>query len=191
MQAPENRMMDHGCPIQGRSSDPVGDGASQECTGRSSFDCGGKDGASTGTACLEPHRLILEEGPAGVRQAIDKLKSLHDGYRGVIEVVTCGNKAISALRVLLFQREPSGLYQPRCLAVKALAALEAYDVLVAYLNAPREIADPVERAGEDSMRRPMRRNGRPSSSTMLCCRVHPSTSGCGWRMPAVKAPAPR
>jgi HEAT repeat protein len=148
-QTPKIRMMDHGYPIQGRSSGPAGDGASQECTGRSSFDCGGKDGASTGTACLEPHRLILEESSACVRQPIDKLKSLHDGYRGVIEVVTCGNKAIPALRVLLLQREPSGLYQPRCLAVRA--ALEAYDVLVEYLNAPREIADPVERAGEDAV----------------------------------------
>jgi HEAT repeat protein len=59
--------------------------------------------------------------------------------------------AIPALRALLFQREPSGLYQPRCQAVKALAALEAYDVLIEYLNAPRAIADPVERVGEDAV----------------------------------------
>lgn len=60
--------------------------------------------------------------------------------------------ARQALRALLFEREPSGLYQPRCLAVRALAALEAYDVLVDYLNAaPREAADPVERVGEDAV----------------------------------------
>jgi len=35
--------------------------------------------------------------------------------------------------------------------VKALAALEAYDVLIKYLNAPRAIADPVERVGEDTV----------------------------------------
>ncbi len=151
MQAPETRMMDHGCSIQRSSSVPAGDGASQECAGRSSFDCRDANGAAPGTARLEPHRLILREGSAGVRQAIDKLKSLHDGYRGVIEVVTCGNKAIPALRVLLFQRDPSGLFQPRCLAVRALEALKAYDALVEYLNASREIADPVERAGEDAV----------------------------------------
>ena len=44
-----------------------------------------------------------------------------------------------------------GSTQPRCLAVRALAALEAYDVLIEYLNAPREVADPVERVGEDAV----------------------------------------
>jgi HEAT repeat protein len=35
--------------------------------------------------------------------------------------------------------------------VRALAALDAYDVLIEYLNAPREVADPVERVGEDAV----------------------------------------
>ncbi|MGC2223832.1 MAG: hypothetical protein WA624_16545 [Methylocella sp.] len=35
--------------------------------------------------------------------------------------------------------------------MRALAVLEAYDVLVEYLNAPRAIADPVERVGEDAV----------------------------------------
>jgi hypothetical protein len=151
MQIPKPRVMDFGCPVQGGIPDLTGDGASQGCTGRSPLDCGGADGVATGAVRLRPAPGVLGEGSAAVRQAIDELKSLHDGYRGLIEVVTCGNKAIPALRALLFEREPSGLYQPRCLAVSALAALESYDVLIEYLNAPREVADPVERVGEDAV----------------------------------------
>jgi len=86
-----------------------------------------------------------------LEHAIEKLKSLHDGDRGLIEVVSCGGRAISALRALLFEREPSGLYQPRCRAVTALAALGAHDTLIEFLDADREIADPVERVGEDAV----------------------------------------
>ena len=115
------------------------------------LDCEGADGAASGTDHPEPNRGIHREGSERLRAAIDKLRSLHDGDRGVIEIAACGRRAIPALRALLFEREPSGLYQPRCQAVKALAALEAYDVLIEYLNAPRAIADPVERVGEDAV----------------------------------------
>lgn len=80
-----------------------------------------------------------------------KLISLQDGERGVLETVACGPRAIPGLRDLLFQREPSGLFQPRCRAVDALAALGAHDVLVTFLLTDRDIADPVERAGEDAV----------------------------------------
>ena len=73
-----------------------------------------------------------------VERAIKKLKSLHDGDRGLIETVACGRRAISALRALLFEREPIGLFQVRCLAARALAGLEAYDVLIEFLEAPRD-----------------------------------------------------
>jgi hypothetical protein len=86
-----------------------------------------------------------------VERAIEKLKSLHDGDRGLIEILACGRRAIPALRVLLFEREPSGLFQTRCLAVKALAALQAYDVLIEFLEASHEAADPVERLGDDAV----------------------------------------
>jgi len=86
-----------------------------------------------------------------VKRAIEKLKSLHDGDRGFIETVACGRRAIPALRELLFEREPSGLFQARCLAARALAGLKAYDVLIEFLEAPREVADPVERVGEDAV----------------------------------------
>lgn len=86
-----------------------------------------------------------------LRRAIEKLKSLHDGDRGLVETVACGRRAIPPLRALLFEREPSGLFQTRCLAVKALAALKAYDVLTDFLGMPRKIADPVEHVGEDAV----------------------------------------
>ncbi len=86
-----------------------------------------------------------------VEQAIQKLRSLHDSDRGLIEIVACGRQAVPALRAVLFEREPSGLFQTRCLAVKALAALQAYDVLIEFLDAPCEVADPVERVGEDAV----------------------------------------
>jgi hypothetical protein len=151
MQVPKTRMMDYGCPIRGESPCLTVDGACQGHIGRSPLDCGSAEGAASGAACQKPADGNLGQDPACVRQAIAKLKSLQEGFRGIIEVVTCGNPSIPALRALLFEREPSGLYQPRCLAVRALAALEAYDVLIEYLNAPREVADPVERVGEDAV----------------------------------------
>ena len=155
MHLPKTRMMDYGCPIRGESPCLTGDGACQghigQSPGQSPLDCGGAEVAASGTARQKPTDGNLGQDPACVRQAIAKLKSLQEGFRGIIEVVTCGNPSIPALRALLFEREPSGLYQPRCLAVRALAALDAYDVLIEYLNAPREVADPVERVGEDAV----------------------------------------
>jgi hypothetical protein len=84
-------------------------------------------------------------------RAVDRLMSLSEGDRGVLDVVACGRQAVPRLRALLFQREPSGLFQPRCRVVEALALLGAYDVLIEFFVADRTIADPVERAGEDAV----------------------------------------
>jgi hypothetical protein len=89
--------------------------------------------------------------PEDVRRAIDKLKLLHAGDLGVDEVAACGTRAIPALRQLLFERDPSGLYQVRRRAVEALAALGAYDVLMDFLRVPREADDPVERMGDEAV----------------------------------------
>jgi hypothetical protein len=86
-----------------------------------------------------------------VEQAIATLKSFQNGDFGVARVVDCGDQAIPALRGVLFQREPSGLYQARCRAVDALAALGAHDVLIEFLETKRKIADPIERLGEDAV----------------------------------------
>jgi hypothetical protein len=151
VQAPETGATGYVGPIQGGSLDLRGEGPSHGRTARSPLDCGAADGAASGTDHPEPDHGIQREGSERLREAIDKLKSLHDGDRGIIEIAACGRRAIPALRALLFEREPSGLYQPRCHAVKALAAFEAYDVLIEYLNAPRAIADPIERVGEDAV----------------------------------------
>jgi hypothetical protein len=86
-----------------------------------------------------------------VRRAIGKLTSLHDGDIGVIETVACGRRAIPGLRAVLFAREPSGVYEARRRAVEALAQLHAFDVLIEYLRAPRDVADPVEHTGEEAV----------------------------------------
>jgi hypothetical protein len=72
-----------------------------------------------------------------VHRALERLKSLHDGDLGVLDVAACGRRAIPALRALLLEGESSGIYQPRCRAVEALAA--------------REVADPVNRTGEEAV----------------------------------------
>jgi hypothetical protein len=151
MQVPETGARGYSGPIQGGTTDLGGESASHGRTGRSPLDRGGADGAASGTARPEPGRGNQREESERLRAAIDKLRSLHDGDRGVIEIAACGRRAIPALRALLFERGPSGLYEPRCLAVKALGALEAYDVLIEYLNAPRAIVDPIERVGEDAV----------------------------------------
>jgi HEAT repeat protein len=89
--------------------------------------------------------------PASLERAIRKLKSLHEGDQGLIEIIACGKRAIPALRALLFEREPSGLFQTRCLAVKALAVLKAYDVLTDFLSTPRRVTDAVEGVGDDAV----------------------------------------
>jgi hypothetical protein len=89
--------------------------------------------------------------PEDVRRAIDKLRSLHDGDLGFVEITACGTRAVPALRALLLEREPSGLYQPRCLAAQALARLGAYDTLIDFLSERRDIVDPVERVGVEAV----------------------------------------
>jgi hypothetical protein len=92
----------------------------------------------------------FEVASDAMQQAFDKLKSPHDGDGAIPEVVSYGDQAIPFLRTLLFDREPSGLYQARVRAVDALTQLNAYGVLVDFLNTPREVSDPVERLGEDA-----------------------------------------
>jgi hypothetical protein len=87
------------------------------------------------------------------RRAIVKLCSFRDGDMGIVEVVASGKPAIPALRAILFTREPSGLYETRRRAAEALVQLHAHDVLIDYLELceSREIADPIERLGEEAV----------------------------------------
>jgi hypothetical protein len=94
---------------------------------------------------------VTSRSSQDLAQAIARLTSLHDGELGVSEVVTFGDAAVPALRALLFQREPSGLFQIRCRAAEALAALRAYDVLVEFLHDHDAAADPIECLGDDAV----------------------------------------
>jgi hypothetical protein len=89
--------------------------------------------------------------PLQVADAIEKLKSLHDGELAVLEVIGCGAAAVPALRELLFARERSGLFDVRRRAVEALAALGAHEVLIDFLQMRQPAADPVERLGDDAV----------------------------------------
>jgi hypothetical protein len=86
-----------------------------------------------------------------LERALQRLTSLHDGDLGVVDIVACGTVAVPALRALLFQREPSGLFETRSRVVQALAALDARDVLIEYLAMPHEAPDPVEQLGDDAV----------------------------------------
>jgi hypothetical protein len=83
--------------------------------------------------------------------ALARLLSLRDGDRGVAEAASHGADAIPALRAVLFEREPSGLFETRRRAVEALALIGAHDVLIEFLESQHEAADPVERLGDDAI----------------------------------------
>lgn len=97
-----------------------------------------------------PTQRSVSQSPA-VEEAIAALRSFQHGDRGVLDVIRCGAQAVPFLRTMLFERERSGLFQTRCRVVQALAALDAYDVLIEFLKVNRTIADPVERVGEDAV----------------------------------------
>jgi HEAT repeat protein len=97
-----------------------------------------------------PTQRSVSQSPV-VEEAIAALRSFQHGDRGILDVIRCGAQAIPLLRAMLFERERSGLFQTRCRVVQALAALDAYDVLIEFLEANRTIADPVERVGEDAV----------------------------------------
>lgn len=86
-----------------------------------------------------------------INEAIAKLQALREDDMAVLELVSWGKAAVEPLRKFLFEREPSGLFQPRCQAVNALVALGAKDVLIDFLAHPKDILDPVEQAGEDAV----------------------------------------
>jgi len=103
---------------------------------------------STGEIVAGSSELALDDP---ITDLVESLKSLRDGEKTVVEIAACGPAAIGPLRRLLFGREPSGLYQPRCWAVDALAALKAFEVLIEFLELSRSVDDPVERTGEEAI----------------------------------------
>lgn len=86
-----------------------------------------------------------------VDSAMSALRSLHEGDRGVGAAASLGRDALPALRELLFERDPSGLFETRRRAVDALALIGAHEVLIEFLQSSRESTDAVERLGEDAI----------------------------------------
>lgn len=97
---------------------------------------------------MPPH---LQADRSTLDEALADLRALAHTDRGVLEAIACGAVAVSPLRALLFAPEPSGLFVPRCAAVEALAALGAEDVLIDFLAASHQIADPVSRVGTEAV----------------------------------------
>jgi hypothetical protein len=91
----------------------------------------------------------------GRSEAIDKLVEslsyLHDAPKAALELMAFGQDAVGPLRRFLFRREPSGIYEPRCWAVRVLARIGACGVLVEFLSSRYEVNDPVERLGEEAV----------------------------------------
>jgi hypothetical protein len=89
-----------------------------------------------------------------------RLRSLHEGDVAVIESIAMGDEAIPELRKLLFERDRAGIFEPRTRAVRALAALNAIDVLTGFVAGWRPAADPVERLGDEAVLSAAARAGR-------------------------------
>lgn len=82
------------------------------------------------------------------RDPFKMLMSLHEGDVGVLAVMALGPAAIPRLKDLIFSRDPSGIFQPRCHVVDALAALGATDILRSFLTSPPLHGNPIEHAGD-------------------------------------------
>lgn len=98
---------------------------------------------------------MITQTPSTVKNriydAIARLRALREGDQAVHDLVDCGQAAVEPLSEFLFNRDPSGMFQSRCQAVEALADLGAKDVLLDFLTQQRDVADPVEQAGEDAV----------------------------------------
>jgi len=86
-----------------------------------------------------------------VEAAIASLCSLHDGDHGVLAVIACGRGAIPRLKDVLVRSEPSGLFETRCRAVRALKALSGGEELASFLSTVRLAKDPVQRLGDEAV----------------------------------------
>jgi hypothetical protein len=89
-----------------------------------------------------------ESSPRDVHRLLERLST---GECVLKELAACGRLAIGPLREFLFNGQPSLAYQPRKLAVEALAALGARQTLLEYLNRRAEISDPAARLGEQAV----------------------------------------
>jgi hypothetical protein len=95
--------------------------------------------------------MVRDVADDQIQALIAELHTLRHGETTVAKLVACGQRAIGPLQALLFYGKPSSLYQPRQLAVEALADLGAQDVLMAYPRLPKAIPDAAARFGEEAV----------------------------------------
>jgi len=86
-----------------------------------------------------------------LQQLVESLASLHDMERTTLRLMACGRAAVPALRAFLFRVDPSGTYEPRCWAARALGRIGAHEVLVEFLNREHSCSDPVAQLGEEAV----------------------------------------
>jgi hypothetical protein len=86
-----------------------------------------------------------------IEQLVQRMKSLHGGDSAMFPLIDYGGAAVPALRQVLYERDASGIFEPRVRAAKALAAIGARDVLLEFLAALHKVADPVSRLGEEAV----------------------------------------
>jgi hypothetical protein len=91
------------------------------------------------------------EEEAHIRRLIGALGSLADGELAVSMLVACGAPAVPYLAAFLLEGRPSSVAEPRRRAVRALAELGAAEVLLQYLEQPKDHLDPVLRMAEEEV----------------------------------------
>ncbi|MGB8885921.1 MAG: hypothetical protein WCC87_04315 [Candidatus Korobacteraceae bacterium] len=93
----------------------------------------------------------LDQEEAGIARLVEGLFSLTDGELGVAALVALGDRAVPALRRVLFEGSPSAVYLPRQRLVRTLGKLGAFSVLGEYLLRDKNILDPVLRLAEEAV----------------------------------------
>jgi len=94
-------------------------------------------------------QLDQEEG--GIARLVEGLFSLTEGELGVAALVALGDRAVPALRRVLFEGSPSTVYLPRQRLVRTLGELGAFSVLGEYLLRDKNIPDPELRLAEEAV----------------------------------------
>jgi hypothetical protein len=89
--------------------------------------------------------------PDEINRLIRELESLNTGKQAADRLVEYGPSTVESLRRFLLEGVPRKIFQPRFWAVEALARLGAKDVLLEYLLSIREILDPEDRFGEETV----------------------------------------
>jgi hypothetical protein len=80
-----------------------------------------------------------------------RLRSLHEGKLAVLDAVAIGSDAVPLLCEILYERDRAGVFEPRILAIQALAALGALNLLREFMAKWQPAADPVERLGDEAV----------------------------------------